>query len=55
MEIESEEQFYTNIQACKVIFKYITLVTSVIILVIVIVWFILTTADIQEFEVKDCQ
>ena len=54
MEVEID-QFHTDIQACKVVIKYIALVTSFIILAAVIVWFILTAADNQEFEVKNCQ
>ena len=54
MEVEID-QFYTDIKACKVIIRYIVLVTSVIILAAVIVWFRLTAADNLEFEVKNCQ
>ena len=54
MEVEID-QFYTDIQVRKVVIRYIALVTSVIILAAVIVWFILTAADNLEFEVKNCQ
>ena len=46
MEIENQEQFYTDIQACKVILKYFILVISIITLAIIIVWMTLRIADI---------
>ena len=47
MEIENQEQFYTEIQACnKVILKYSILVISIIALAIIIVWMSLSIADI---------
>ena len=46
MDIENNEQFYTEIQACKVIVKYFILVASIISLAITIVWVTLRIADI---------
>ena len=46
MEIENQEQFYAEIQACKVILKYSILVISIITLAIIIVWMTLSIADI---------
>ena len=46
MDIENNEQFYTEIQACKVIVKYFILVVSIISLAIAIVWVTLRIADI---------
>ena len=46
MDIEDNEQFYTEIQACKVIVKYFILVSSILSLAIIIVWVTLRIADI---------
>ena len=46
MDIENNEQFYTEIQACKVVVKYFILVVSIISLAIAIVWVTLRIADI---------
>ena len=46
MENENQEQFYTEIQACKVILKHSILVISIIALAIIIVWMSLSIADI---------
>ena len=46
MEIEDQEQFYAEIQVCKVILKYSNLVVSITALAIIIAWFSLSIADI---------
>ena len=54
MEIENQEQFYAEIQVCKVILKYSILVVCITALAIIIAWMSLSIADILR-EVIDHQ